>query len=69
VLRTNPNARADATKHNGCSASKTGEGAIEVIELLESGGIIEGRTASNYCATRHSFPELVRGGQSVLTTF
>ena len=69
VLRNDPNARADATKHYRCSASKTGEGTIEVIELLESCRIIEGQTSGNDCATGNSFPELIRGGQSVLTTF
>jgi hypothetical protein len=69
VLRDAAKAHGDATKHNRCSASKAGEDPIEVIELLESGGIIERRTASNNCASRHPLSEFIRGGQSVLTAF
>jgi hypothetical protein len=69
VLRDATNAHGDGTKHNRCPASKAGEDPIEVIELLESGGVIERRTASNNRATRNPVPEFIRGGQCVLTTF
>lgn len=62
MLCDTPKAHSDATKHNRCSASKTGEGAVEAIELLESDGIIERRTASNNCATRDPVPEFIRDG-------
>jgi hypothetical protein len=67
VLRGTPKARSDATEHDRRPAGKTGEGAIEVIELLERHGIIERRTARDHCATRDPVAEPIRGSESVLT--